>query len=111
MDYGSSRRTMPTYTFRSNDTIPQGAIHPVALELRVLASLEDAQQDGVAVQYDWTTADVGSDDAGEYVILDIQWPAGMGFAEARPYIDARSAAPRVGTECVRTSRPRWSPYH
>src|SRR3546814_8249664 len=67
MDYGSSRRTMPTYTFRSNDTIPQGAIHPVALELRVLASLEDAQQDGVAVQYDWTTADVGSDDAGEYV--------------------------------------------
>src|SRR3546814_1954210 len=88
MDYGSSRRTMPTYTFRSNDTIPQGAIHPVALELRVLASLEDAQQDGVAVQYDWTTADVGSDDAGEYVILDIQWPAGMGFAEARQYIDA-----------------------
>ncbi|MFC3717110.1 hypothetical protein ACFONC_13195 [Luteimonas soli] len=79
---------MPIYTFRSNDTTPQGATHPVALELRVLASLEDAQQDGVAVQYDWTTADVGSDGDGEYVILNIEWPAGTGFAEARQYIDA-----------------------
>src|SRR3546814_19732529 len=32
-------------------------------------------------------------------------------AGTRPLHGARSAERRVGNECVRTCRPRWSPYH
>lgn len=78
---------MPTYTFRSNVNTPQGALSLVDLDLRVLASLNDAEAAGIAARYDWATADVGIDEVGDYVRLDIEWPDGLSQGEARQYID------------------------
>jgi hypothetical protein len=78
---------MPTYTFRSNTNRPEGAIHSVELGLRVLASLKDMELAGIAAQYDWQAAEVGEDENGDYVMLEIIWPAETGFGAAREYID------------------------
>lgn len=78
---------MPQYKFRANENTPQGALHPVDLEHRVLASLEDAKHAGIHAAFDWLTAEVGEDDKGVYVVLDVTWPEGTGFAAARSYID------------------------
>jgi len=78
---------MTVYKFRSNTNTPQGAIHPVDLEHRVLASLEDTVESGIAVRFDWHSADVGIDSGGDYVVLSVEWPSGMSFGDARPFID------------------------
>lgn len=80
---------MPTYKFRSGVDSPHGAIHPVGLDLRVLASLQDAEAAGILVQYDWSQADIGADSLGDYVVLEIDWPE-PAFGVARQYIDAHS---------------------
>ncbi len=75
------------YTFRSNNGTPQGAIHPLDLDQRVLSSLQDAEADGIDLHYDWTTAEVGRDAIGDFVVIEIEWPDGLGYGEARSYID------------------------
>ena len=77
---------MPCYTFRSANT-PQGFLHAADLEYRVLASLEDASNDGIDVRYEWVTAEIGSDDRGDYVRLQVIWPPDMPAYSARKYID------------------------
>jgi hypothetical protein len=78
---------MSVYKFRTNTNTPQGAIHPVGLEHRVLASLKDAAVAGFEARFDWLSAEIGNDGAGDYVVLSIDWPNGMSFGDARPYID------------------------
>ena len=81
---------MPQYTFRGNANTLQGALHSVDLDLRVLASLEDAEAAGIAVVYDWNSAEFGRDDAGDFVKLSIEWPNDLSFGDARQYIDRHS---------------------
>lgn len=78
---------MPNYLYRSNNNTPEGALHEVDLCLRVLASLQDAEADGIAVRYDWHAAEVGQDELGDFVALNVEWPADLGFGAARKYID------------------------
>ncbi len=78
---------MPRYTFRSNLNTPLGAIHPVDLDLRVLASLRDAAEGGIEARYDWHDAEIGTDEMGDYVVLVIEWPDEARFGTARQYIN------------------------
>lgn len=78
---------MGEYKFRSNTNTPQGAIHPVDLELRVLASLDDAAEAGIAVRFDWHSAEIGIDSGGDYVVLSVEWPDGISPGDARSFID------------------------
>lgn len=77
---------MPRYTFRTSLT-PQGFLDPVDLEHRVLASLQDASADGIEVHYDWSAVEVGRDERGDYVRLDIDWPPNTPAHSARKYIE------------------------
>lgn len=77
---------MPRYTFRTSRT-PAGFLDPTELEHRVLASLKDASADGINVRYEWATAEVGRDDRGDYVRLDVDWPPGTPPHSARRYIE------------------------
>ena len=81
---------MPQYTFRANVNTLQGALHLADLDQRVLASLEDAEADGIAVVYDWHSAEIGQDDAGDFVKLSIEWPNDLRFGDARRFIDRHS---------------------
>src|SRR3546814_14010256 len=72
----------------------------------VLVVAEDDRADVVFLEVEGE----GNDDVSGFGGGDLEHLAGHGLAEA---IDAgdRSEERRVGKECVRTCRSRWSPYH
>lgn len=81
---------MPQYTFRTNANTLQGALNTADLDLRVLASLKDAEAGGIGVVYDWQSAEIGQDNAGDFVKLSIEWPNDLKLGDARQYIDRQS---------------------
>src|SRR3546814_17314411 len=97
----------PARTNRSlyGDANPIGAV-PFEIKVKLLAEI-----DAYARAKDPRVRQVSASLGGEWQAVQILRAGGERAADIRPLVRLRSEERRVGKECVRTCRSRWSPYH